>query len=119
MESQPRCVPSLFLTLILILTQRNVAHREVCTPAHRIREINRLTLVSHHYIAHLVTFVHVMRMDSRIVGTCNIQAYMSNELEDPGQALSWPELGASALSIITRTFNLKPHTAIISVPNVI
>ena len=69
MKSQPRCVSSLFVALILILTRRNVPHREVQTPANRIREINRLTLVGHHYIAHLVTFVHVTQMDSRMAGT--------------------------------------------------
>ena len=48
-------------------------------------------LVSHHYVAYLATFVHVMQMDSRVAGTSDIQVYMSDESGDPGRA--YPALG--------------------------
>ena len=48
-------------------------------------------LVSRHYVVHFSTFVHVMQMDSRMAGTSDIQAYMSDEWEDPGRVLPCPE----------------------------
>ena len=47
--------------------------------------------VSYHYVAHLSSVVHVIQMDSRMAGTSDIQAYMFDELEDPGRALPCPE----------------------------
>lgn len=42
------------------------SHPTLYTTANQIREISKLTLVSHHYIAHLATFVYVMQMDLRM-----------------------------------------------------